>query len=299
MLSISERQLRSWERQQFFSTEASFDFNDLIALRTLLKLKQNRVATARIRRVLVSLRKRLDGVGNPLTETRIVCEGGKITVQVDGSTMEAISGQLLFDFDDAGLRELKNMLSFPQKSKAAPPSEPVRNTKESEFWFQKGLELERTGAPIEEAVKAYLHAVFLDPHSTGALANLGTIHFHRRAWEDAEKCYRKALEADPHYALAHFNLGNLYDEKGDREKAIAHYQDALRLDPTYADAHYNLALLHQSMGQMKALKHWKAYLKLDSSSSWANIAREQMEKLRQSTVVEGGKNSQAYVNKPS
>ncbi|HME05719.1 MAG TPA: tetratricopeptide repeat protein, partial [Bryobacteraceae bacterium] len=101
-----------------------------------------------------------------------------------------------------------------------------------------------------------------------------------------EKQYRKALEVDANYALAHFNLGNLFDERNDRAKALFHYQAALRIHPNYADAHYNIALLYQSTNQpMKAVRHWKHYLKLDPNSNWAAIARRELERLRDLTIV--------------
>ncbi len=289
VLGISERRLRSWERQDLIPSSATYGFTDLIALRTLLKLTSNRVTPGRIQRVLASLRTKLSSIENPLTELKIACEGRKITVQLGGSTMEPISGQLLFDFDGAELKELKKMLSFRQEKKAPPP----RDTQQSEFWFQKGLAAEKTGVPIESAIEDYQKALSLDPQSTGALVNLGTIYFHLRRWPEAEEYYLKALAADANYALAHFNLGNLFDEQGEHDQAILHYLEALRLDPSYADAHYNLALLYQSMGQMKALPHWKTYLKLDPSSSWSTIARQQLEKLMQSTVFEGSRDKGA------
>jgi tetratricopeptide (TPR) repeat protein len=95
---------------------------------------------------------------------------------------------------------------------------------------------------------------------------------------------------DPNYALAHFNLGNLFDEKGDRTKALGHYTKALQIHPTYADAHYNVALLYQSLGKtMEAVRHWKAYLKIDPNSSWAAIAKRELGKLRDSTIVRGNR----------
>jgi hypothetical protein len=36
---------------------------------------------------------------------------------------------------------------------------------------------------------------------------------------------------------------------------------------------------------MAAIGYWKAYLKLDSSSSWAEIARRQMDRLKQAAFV--------------
>ena len=87
------------------------------------------------------------------------------------------------------------------------------------------------------------------------------------------------------YPLAQFNLGNLYDEQGRVKEALDHYRKALALNPNYADAHFNLALLCERTGDtLKAVHHWKTYLKLDSSGQWAEIARRQLERLRQVVI---------------
>ena len=162
----------------------------------------------------------------------------------------------------------------------------MADEQEAESWFQSGLDLEESGAPLSEAIAAYKKAVELNPNAAGALVNLGTIHYHLRKFKEAADYYQKAIDVDPRYALAHFNLGNLRDEQGQTEKAFEHYGTALKLNPDYADAHYNVALLCERTGEfLKATKHWKAYLKVDGSSSWASIARKQLEKLRQITVV--------------
>ena len=286
MLDISSRQLRSWEAQKFVSSTGSFTFSDLLALRTLVELRESKVPAAQIREALHALRKRLSDVNNPLTELKIYSQGKKIQVQFEGQRMEPISGQLLLDFDAA---EINKLLSFPtQAEKETSPAEKHKSRREAEHWFEKGLELEQTGAPREEIIEAYQKASQLDPSSAGALVNLGTVHFNARDWREAERYYRKALEVDPEYALAHFNLGNLFDERGHRSEALSHYLAALRIHPNYADAHYNLALLYQSTGQpLKAVHHWKLYLQLDPNSSWATIARRELAKLKDLTIVRG------------
>jgi tetratricopeptide (TPR) repeat protein len=200
--------------------------------------------------------------------------------------MEPLSGQLLLDFDQAALT---NLLSFPPKSTAsANAAGKHKSRKEAERWFEKGLELEQTGAPFEAIVAAYRNATEIDPTSAGALVNLGTVYFNARDFAEAERQYKKALEIDGNYPLAHFNMGNLFDEMGDRPRALTHYLAALQIHPNYADAHYNIALLYQSTNQpMKAVRHWKLYLKQDSNSTWADIARRELEKLRDSTIVRG------------
>ncbi len=245
VLGISERQLRSWEKQGFLSRLEKYTFPDLLAMRTLLGLSKNKIPAARIRGALAALRERIGHGGNPLTELKIYCEGRRIRVQLAGTKMESVSGQLLLDFDHA---EIEKLRSFPDAKQGKAASGAQKHKLEAERWFEKGLELEQTGAPFSEIVHAYEQAVALDPASAGALVNLGTVFFNARALRDAERHYRKALEVDPKYALAHFNLGNLFDEKGDRNKAAGHYLDALAVHPNYADAHYNIALLYQALG---------------------------------------------------
>jgi tetratricopeptide (TPR) repeat protein len=282
LLSISERQLRGWERHDLIRPLDSFAFSDLIALRTLIKLRESRVPSEKIRLALSALRKKMRHIADPLKELKVVSDGRRIRVEISGQHMEPVSGQLLFNFDQT---ELKRLLSFPARSR----SEQKAQKENADLWFQKGLDLEQTGAPIEQAIEAYEKAAQLDPGSAGALVNLGTIHFNARALAKSESCYKAALAIDPAYALAHFNIANLYDEKGDYANATTHYSAAVDLNPQYADAHYNLALLYQGNGQvMEAVRHWKTYLKLDPGSTWGAIARRELAKLRLSAVV-GGK----------
>jgi len=280
LLAITERQLRGWEEHSLISHSETFGFPELIALRALVKLRQSKIPPAKIRAALAAVRQRLRDVNDPLKELKVLSDGKRIHVEVNGQHMEPVSGQLLFNFDQA---ELSRLLSFPDKEK-----EDRRSRRESaERSFQRGLELEQRGI-VQEAVKAYEAAVQLDPGSAGGWLNLGTIFFNQRQFTRAEAHYKKALEADPDYALAHFNIANLYDERGDYRHALMHYQQAVRLNPTYADAHYNLALLYQAAGHvMEAVRHWKIYLKLDPGSSWGAIARRELEKLRKSTVLHG------------
>ena len=274
---LSERRLRSWERQDLIAASDRYSFSDLIAIQTLIKLRENRIQPRQIGRALHSLRQKLDWVKQPLSELRIVSDGRKIAVHVAGQKMEAISGQILFDFDAA---RMTGVASFP-----GPKPNPNR-LRESEAWFQRGLELEETGAPVEQAVEAYEKVLELNPAAAGALVNLGTIYYRQHKYPEAETYYRDAIEADPNYPLAQFNLGNLYDEQSRLDEAFHHYQKALELNPNYGDAHFNLALLCERTGDnLKAVRHWKIYLKLDNSGQWAEIARRQLDRLRQATLV--------------
>lgn len=275
--SLTERALRNWEQNSLLPAADTYSFSDLIAIRAILELRRKGFRPRQIAEAVESLRRKLEGVTRPLSELRIVSDGRKIAVRIAGQKMEAISGQILLDFDTSELGGVKIL----------PERRPAENRlKESETWFQKGLELEEIGAALDEVIGAYRKAIELNAEAAGAMVNLGTVYYRERRFSEAECYYRDAVAADSKYPLAEFNLGNLYDEQGRTSEAAAHYRRALALNPRYADAHFNLALLCERMGEvLKAVQHWKLYLKLDRSGSWADIARRQLERLQQTTVI--------------
>jgi tetratricopeptide (TPR) repeat protein len=277
IVDVTERQLRSWEKQGLVEAGATFGFSELLALKTLKKLRELRIKPKQIQRAISSLKSRLEGIDQPLAQLRISAEGGKIMVHVAGSRMEPISGQLLLDFDR---KEIEKLRAFPAKSEPATPGAHAKE-RVSEHWFQRGLALEETGAPVTEAIEAYRKAIESNPEASGALVNLGTIAFRMHKLKEAEAYYTRAMKADPEYPLAHFNLGNLYDEQGNFELARKHYLEAVRLSPRYADAYFNLALLCERNSELlQAISYWQTYLKLDSSGAWASAARKQLDRLK-------------------
>ncbi len=290
LLKIENRQLKSWERQELIPELVQYSFSDLLTLKRLMRLREQNAHPRVVRQALHSLRDFLKESPDQGDDVQIYKEGRRVCLKIGKHRLEPASGQMLFDFQEA---ELNKLLQLPvsQRSSAS-VAERLRRKLEADRWFEHGLELEQTGAPFEEIIRAYQKATELDPRSAGALVNLGTVFFNGHAWADAEEQYKKALEIDPDYPLAHFNLGNLYDEQGDVPNALKHYQDALRAQPNYADAHYNLALLYQGMHDvMSAVRHWRAYLKLDGGSTWAEIARRELRKLEALTVVDGNRPS--------
>jgi|SRR5579883_2803857 len=292
LLDIPEKELSRWESEALVPRMDSYDFRDLVALRAIAQLREQRMPLARIGAIVAAVRDRLQHVENPLSDVKIVTEGRQVRVLSGGQTLEPFSGQLLLNFEAA---ELRRLVEFPAASASqSAQREQQRRRADAEQWFEKGVAAEQTGAPLDHVLEAYKQAAELDPQFAGPLVNLGTVYFRLRRWREAEQYYRQALQVDPAYPLAHFNLANLYDERGERTKALTHYQTALQLKPQYADAHYNIALLYQTLGQsLKAVHHWQAFLKLDPAGSWADIARAELEKLRRHMVVRGARQTPA------
>ena len=280
---VTPAQLASWQRLRILPPSGKLTSRHIPIVRSLARLHALGVKGKRLLDALNWLEDRLRELDQPLEQVRFLRRGKRLVVRLPGQEVELWSGQLQLGFDGAA----------SVVAARSPEQQRRQRQQEAERWFQRGLALEQQSAPVNEVIAAYLKAIEYDDRSAGAYVNLGTIYFHSRMWPEAERYYLRALEADPAYPLAHFNLANLYEECADRERAQQHYEEALRLKPDYADAHYNLALLHQAQGQiLKALKHWKIYVKLDPSSTWSQIARREMRKLQESTVI-GGRGGQA------
>jgi tetratricopeptide (TPR) repeat protein len=283
ILKIRENRLRSFERHGLYEPLLKFGFSDLIALNALKRLREDRISPGRIKDSLSALAQTLPEIKQPLRELKFIPSGRRITVELPNGRMEALTGQLLLDFEGPGRKPSNTVSHSDGLSFAA-------RLRDAERWFRRGLELEEQAAEDESAMEAYYRALELNPGAAGAWVNIGTLHYRRAELENAERNYREALRISPNYPLAHFNLGNICEELGRLDEAINHYKIALQLQPTYADSHYNLALVYERQREpMRAVRHWREYLHLDSASPWARIAREQLKSLLQ--VTQGGRPS--------
>jgi tetratricopeptide (TPR) repeat protein len=274
IFEISSRQLQAWERAGLIPHLELYSFQDLGQLRTLRALRAESVPSASIRESILAM-KAVAGMANPLLEARIVRTGTRLAFRHRGSVVDPIRRQLLFDFERSGGEDSSSSGPSPLRRLDAPAE---RNIQEL---FQAAVQAEETGDK-QRAVELYEEILELDPGYAAACINLGTVFFHMRQYGRAEELYRRATEADPEYVLAYFDLGNVLDELERLEESIAAYVKAVTLAPRYADAHYNLALAHERTGENRlALRHWRAYLKLDNRGPWADHARGQIRKLLQ------------------
>ncbi len=273
ILRISENSLRAWERAGLTASKASYTFHDLICLRTLDELRRSQIPAKRIRAALRQVRARLAHVRKPLDELKMVADGRRIAVEFSGGRMEAMTGQLLLDFD-AKSSQPAVTLEFIHPDRTQPADATVTDAVSSDGWFQEALEMERVGTEPSKIIEVYRKVVECAPQAAGAWVNMGTLHYRQHRLTEAEQCYRRALDASAEYALAHFNLGNVCERTGRLKSAVRHLAKALELRPGYADAHFNMALAQERLrNRDEAVKHWRAYLNLDPSSPWSEIAR--------------------------
>ena len=264
-LHITAKQLAGWQRAGLVPVSDTFTWYDLVQLMKVRDLCARRVRPAVIRESLQAMQKQVAGMENPLLEASTYNVGSRVAYRHEGHSVEPIAGQFLMDFAPMGSVVL------------TPKVKPIAKFETASELFAHGVSLEGDPTTHDDAIRAYLRVLELEPNHAAAHINLGTLYYNRQDFVVCEKHYRQAVASDPRYALAYFDLGNVLDETGRIAEAVAAYSTAIRLAPTYADAHYNLALAYERLRQpRKALPHWKTYVKLDSSGPWAVHARNQI-----------------------
>ncbi|HEY7616963.1 MAG TPA: tetratricopeptide repeat protein [Terriglobales bacterium] len=284
ILRLTARQLAAWEKAGLIAAAESYSFFDLLQVKKVRDLCARNVRPLIIRRSLEAMQKQAAGMENPLLEAGAFTTGHRVAFRHDGKLVEPIAGQFMFDFSP----EEKVVTSTP-----VPSHHPQAASGDAAELFARGISLEEDPRHQLEAMAAYRRVLELDPDHAAAHINLGTLHYNRQEYPLAEKHYREAIRSDARYALAYFDLGNVLDETGRVMEAVQAYQTALQLAPTYADAHYNLALAFEKVKEpRKALQHWRAYVKLDTIGPWAVHARNQIQRILQTSglkLLPGGK----------
>lgn len=272
ILQISSRQLQGWERAGLIAQRETYTFQDLGQLRTLRLLREEDVSAASIRHSIAAMQA-VAGLSNPLQEASLVRTGTRLAFRCDGAMVDPIRRQLLFDFE-----RVENQ---PTATAEVCPLRPASGGREQgiQELFVAAVQAEEAGEK-QRAVALYEQMLAIDPDYAPGYINLGTIYFHLKQFVRAEELYRIATEKDPGYVLAYFDLGNVLDELERPDESIVAYLRAVELAPRYADAHYNLALAFERKGERRAaLRHWRAYVKLDKTGPWAEHARGQIRKL--------------------
>ena len=268
ILRITARQLAGWERAGLFPVRDTYSFFDLLQIKKLRDLRAKRVRSVVIRDSLRAMQQQVAGMENPLLEAGTFATKSRVAFRHHGAAVEPLAGQFVMDFSD------RNVVESRAKVHA------MRAAETAADFFTRGVCLEESPATQDEAILSYKKCVELDPAHAAAYINLGTLYYNRQDYVLAERYYRKAIEVDLKYALAYFDLGNVLDETGRLADGIRAYQSAIALAPTYADAHYNLALAFEKARQPRqALRHWRAYAKLDTVGPWAIHARNQIKKI--------------------
>jgi DNA-binding transcriptional MerR regulator len=276
LLGVSSARLRSLDRAKIVSPsgqrgkQRAYTFQDLIALRATCGLLEHRVRLRDVARAIGALRHVLPRVTRPLQELRIVGDGRRVVVRAEDGSFEPLTGQMVLDFQVQALRDDVVRVLRAEAN-------PSRAHTAYDLYVQASA-LDEDPATYDQAEELYERAIRLDPTLAIAYTNLGNIRFRRGDEDGAEALYRRAIEVDPRQPEAHYNLGYVTLERGNARDATRYFERALAGDPRFADAHFNLAMAWERLGERaRARPHWRKYLELEPTGTWADVAREHLQ----------------------
>ncbi len=274
LLGLTSQRLRSLDKAQIVSPSAmrngrkAYTFQDLIALRATHDLLARRIKLKDVVNAIGALRRALPRVTRPLQELRIVSDGRKVVVQAADGSFEPVSGQMVLDFRvDEVRKDVVRVLRQDVTARA-------RNAYDL---YMRASTLDEDPHTFADAEALYKKAIELDPNLAIAYTNLGNIRFRMNDENGAVELYKKALTLDDHQPEAHYNLGYVMLERGRAQQAVHYFESAIKYDPRFADAHFNLAMAYEALSEKaKARVHWKRYLELEPTGTWADIARDHL-----------------------
>src|SRR5262249_11075058 len=135
ILSLTPKRAAQLRRLDLLRQDSGYTFRDLLALRAASALLDAGASVRQIRGALTALRKQDPGIQDPLTEVRLVVEGGRLLAQSDRVRFDPRSGQIVLaldtvDLTQAALATLATGLVRPLQ----PPAE------QAEMWFDRASE---------------------------------------------------------------------------------------------------------------------------------------------------------------
>jgi DNA-binding transcriptional MerR regulator len=264
LLGISESQIRYWDRKGLIPHREKtrgalwFDFQALVAFRTVRELRRQGVSLHKIRKCVDKLRQMMPGLKQPLAEVRISIHRDQIVLGRNRLKFTP-EGQRCLDFD----RWENEPIPLPVEA--------------YEDLFFQALEDEEAGN-LSEARQKYETILAAIPEHVDAMVNLGNILYLTGSETAAAARYLQALGCNPDHVEGNYNLANLLEGRGELASAAVFYQKAIHCDPEFADAHFNLAMVLEGIGDLSGARvHWQRYLDLNPTSQWADYVKRRLE----------------------
>lgn len=138
----------------------------------------------------------------------------------------------------------------------------TEDSQDFQAWSEMGT-IHLVQKNLEEAEKAYLHAIEIRPKFFLALLNLGRLRLKQKNFDGAITALDQALAVRPTSADANYLIGDAYLQVKKGSKAVGYLNEALKLEPVkMAEAHLRLATLYNAAGYKdRAAAEYEEFLK--------------------------------------
>jgi tetratricopeptide (TPR) repeat protein len=232
-----------------------FSFQDVVLLRTALQLRTANTTPRKLRAALARLKRELPDE-LPLSGIRVAAEGDAIVVKTGPSRWDAVTGQMLLDFEVAEVAGDVVLLDSTPERKSIAATQALERYELAE----QLITTEPSAAELN-----YRRAIELSPETYyAAYVDLGALLCEQEnQCVKALQVFDEALQHFPKDAILHFNRAVALDVMGRFDEAKKSYEACLAINPDYADAHHNLAILLDRRGDRRGLiRHLNAYRRL-------------------------------------
>lgn len=267
LLGIPRRQIESWQRHGLLTPTGihhevpCFDYRQVAAARSLLKLLNAGIAPKRLARSLSQLQAwYAPDRGASLQIAQLLHVGGRVAFRDDSGRLMETNGQMLIEYESD---QAPSIISIP-KSKC------------DDGLFDQAVQFERDGR-FHEAAHCYRQLLVEEGPDADVCFNLANTLQALGETAAAIAQLRDVLELDPQYVDAWNNLGNLLAEEGRLQESARAYRSAVAIEPDYADAQYGLADVLDQLGRLdEARRHWRLYLLHEQFGPHADYARRRL-----------------------
>ena len=170
----------------------------------------------------------------------------------------------------------------------------------SGFEYARAPDLRGGPRTVDSTQKELAATIILPKDSDNAGADvhqaIGQYFLTQRKFDEAIDRFQRSLALDPNNSQVHSDLGTALLERGrirhlegdsgeenvDFANSLANLNKALELDNSNLEALFNRAILYREMGLLPQSENdWRRYLEKDSTSKWADEAREKLKAIEQ------------------
>jgi len=129
-------------------------------------------------------------------------------------------------------------------------------------WNKTANRLVREGS-LQEAHRAYLNALEIDPNFIEAWGSLASFFLHVGEIEKAEECFEQAFDINPDYAYTWRAYGAFLCTIEKFKEAESALQKAIQLDPHDAKTWAALGLLYMGMDETESINAFRRALEME------------------------------------
>jgi len=147
-------------------------------------------------------------------------------------------------------------------------------------------ELAMASNDFQRAEAALAEELRLVPSSGWAHSFVGTLRMLQGRQPEAHQAMATAMRLDPAVATQRYNNATFLGGVGQSRRALVEFSSVLILDPNMTSAYYGMGVESARLGQTaQAVQAYEAYLQHDSTSEWAQRARQELMRLRGQMAV--------------